>query len=243
MAVWNCVWKISAHFIHQISESLFTRFCGSLHPCHSAIVPASLFSFSKRYWNTHFDQAFQNPFFCHFCFCPPLTEIFSRLSHVKQGAPLQKHLALHLTEQVQISSWKAFLSIARRDIKRAEEIFQLEFIHYCMLITSFLRREQSVLQMNTCERAFGAGFPLRFYCFIAIFNQAIIWSKINSKVHFNSTTSEQIIKTDEWNNNQPSLFLGFIHVFSSWIPCCMLKCLFWRKIYSSFSLFPLGSES
>lgn len=81
----------SVQFIHQPFKwflCLFTLFCGSLHPCHSAIVTASLFSFSKRYWNTHFDQAFQNFLFessssCQFCFCPPLTEIFSSLLHVK----------------------------------------------------------------------------------------------------------------------------------------------------------------
>lgn len=200
----DCVWKLmrSAHFIHQISVSLFTHsFCGSLHPCHSAIVTASLFSFWKRYWNTHFDQAFQNSFSsCHFCFCPPLTEIFSRLLHEKQGAPLQKHLALHLTEQVQISGWKAFLSITRRDIKRAEEIFQLEFIHYCMLITSFPCQRQSALHMNKCERVLqhlGHDFLCAFTALLCLLS-----CKTNSKVNFNSTMSEQIIKINIGNINQ-----------------------------------------
>lgn len=72
--------------------------------------------------------------------------IFSSLLHVKLCAkcvgrcvtPLQNHLALHLTKHVQISSWKASLSISWQDIKWAEEIFQLGFIHYWMLITIFL---------------------------------------------------------------------------------------------------------
>lgn len=127
-----------------ISVSLFTRFStsSSLVYCYCLALQFPYILLEYPFW-PGFSKL---PLWILINSSFVLLWIFSSLLHVKLCAkcvgrcvtPLQNHLALHLTKHVQISSWKASLSISWQDIKWAEEIFQLGFIHYWMLITIFL---------------------------------------------------------------------------------------------------------